>query len=634
MHEIGHNIGLRHSNENNKAYNDQSCLMGLSYTSNHEFPKMCFNGAKSWLLGWYKNKSTSIKLDSDDQDAYWNGNLVGVTNYLTVSATQTQHTKHQHVVVAEIVTSDDSDDESANYYLLFNHKDGINSQVAEFGDQITITRGHFHGTGDYLNEIDASEHMGHLAVGDSYTIRNYLQSEVDLIIKFCETDSDITSPTIADVHAAKVSVYLSTGTDHCPSPITTPAPTSLVTSSPTAAPNINTAPSPTNINKCSSGEFRFIFQIQIDSYSDETSWDIRSEDGAIVVQSMASLRESTTLQTHDLCLRDGCYDFKIKDDWGDGICCNYGHGWYKGYLYNDDSNTDPIFQGGKFSDVVVERFCGTSSVTSPSTPGGKDNDSPSVSPPSNDLIQCPSGELKMEVSLMTDKYPEETSFHIFDRSNTNIMDEQGPFFKNAKNEFNKCITPGCYTFEIEDKWGDGICCNYGQGDFEVMVDGKKVLQGENFKRSFSQSFCGCGVGKKHFDLSIIPDPFPEETSWELKNSANNVVLSGSSIGDSGCIPDGCYTLYIYDTYGDGMCCEYGNGSFTVTYDNNEVATGGQFRSVYSTSFGDSCDTAANIAEPSPVVINQGYEKGEVIKEDDEPRGAIGCLLKKAFRLFK
>ena len=30
-HELGHNMGLEHSDENNKSYDDQSCIMGLSY---------------------------------------------------------------------------------------------------------------------------------------------------------------------------------------------------------------------------------------------------------------------------------------------------------------------------------------------------------------------------------------------------------------------------------------------------------------------------------------------------------------------------------------------------------------------------------------------------------------------------
>ena len=50
MHEVGHNLGLAHSNEGGGEYEDQSGMMGYSYDCD-DCPKMCFNGPKSWQLG-------------------------------------------------------------------------------------------------------------------------------------------------------------------------------------------------------------------------------------------------------------------------------------------------------------------------------------------------------------------------------------------------------------------------------------------------------------------------------------------------------------------------------------------------------------------------------------------------------
>lgn len=44
MHEVGHNLGLGHSNESG-TYNDQSGMMGYSYAQ-EDGPLMCFNAAK------------------------------------------------------------------------------------------------------------------------------------------------------------------------------------------------------------------------------------------------------------------------------------------------------------------------------------------------------------------------------------------------------------------------------------------------------------------------------------------------------------------------------------------------------------------------------------------------------------
>ena len=73
-------------------------------------------------------------------------------------------------------------------------------------------------------------------------------------------------------------------------------------------------------------------------------------------------------------------------------------------------------------------------------------------------------------------------------------------------------------------------------------------------------------------LSLTFDNYPEETSWALKNESGTTVASGGNYGSAGdgatitdvsCLPAGCYTFTINDAYGDGICCTYGNGSYTL-----------------------------------------------------------------------
>ncbi len=87
-------------------------------------------------------------------------------------------------------------------------------------------------------------------------------------------------------------------------------------------------------------------------------------------------------------------------------------------------------------------------------------------------------------------------------------------------------------------------------------------------------------------LTIVLDNYPGETSWNIKNSANTIVASGGTYGSqpSGstvniplCLPNGCYTLTMLDSYGDGICCAYGNGSYTLKNSSNVVlASGGSY----------------------------------------------------------
>jgi hypothetical protein len=73
-------------------------------------------------------------------------------------------------------------------------------------------------------------------------------------------------------------------------------------------------------------------------------------------------------------------------------------------------------------------------------------------------------------------------------------------------------------------------------------------------------------------LTLKLDNYPEETSWTIKNSAGTTVASGGTYGSSpdgstitttNCLPTGCYTFTINDSYGDGICCTYGNGNYTL-----------------------------------------------------------------------
>lgn len=74
------------------------------------------------------------------------------------------------------------------------------------------------------------------------------------------------------------------------------------------------------------------------------------------------------------------------------------------------------------------------------------------------------------------------------------------------------------------------------------------------------------------------DQYPEEISWEIRNSSNVVVASGSGYDSNvsqmlnipTCLPNGCYTFTIVDSYGDGLCCQYGNGYFQLLAPGGEV----------------------------------------------------------------
>lgn len=95
-------------------------------------------------------------------------------------------------------------------------------------------------------------------------------------------------------------------------------------------------------------------------------------------------------------------------------------------------------------------------------------------------------------------------------------------------------------------------------------------------------------------LTIVFDNYPEEISWEITNAAGATVASASyAVGFSQgatqveipCLQAGCYDFTINDTYGDGLCCNEGPGSYTLTDPSGAVlASGGNFNSTETTNF--------------------------------------------------
>lgn len=113
------------------------------------------------------------------------------------------------------------------------------------------------------------------------------------------------------------------------------------------------------------------------------------------------------------------------------------------------------------------------------------------------------------------------------------------------------------------------------------------------------SFAQCPPGELEFQLDLTPDSYPSETSWELTDAGGNVIASGDTTDALLCVPDnGCYTFTINDTYGDGICCAYGQGAYTVLFDGDTVASGGEFQHSEATMF--NCPPGSNCNDPLTV----------------------------------
>ena len=91
-------------------------------------------------------------------------------------------------------------------------------------------------------------------------------------------------------------------------------------------------------------------------------------------------------------------------------------------------------------------------------------------------------------------------------------------------------------------------------------------------------------------LTINTDNYGNETSWEVLDSDNQVIYSGGGYANNTtytetfCLEEVCYTLVLSDSYGDGICCTYGQGSYILRGPSGTIATGGEFANTESVEF--------------------------------------------------
>ncbi|MCC6463297.1 MAG: redoxin domain-containing protein [Saprospiraceae bacterium] len=111
---------------------------------------------------------------------------------------------------------------------------------------------------------------------------------------------------------------------------------------------------------------KILLKIRTDAYGAETYWELRDEAGQVLEKGgnqavgpngggkfPAGIPDGPGAYNNNALIRDtlvlpepGCYSIHFADAFGDGMCCQYGNGYFK--LYNLDNPTVPILSGGDF----------------------------------------------------------------------------------------------------------------------------------------------------------------------------------------------------------------------------------------------------------------------------------------------
>lgn len=90
------------------------------------------------------------------------------------------------------------------------------------------------------------------------------------------------------------------------------------------------------------------------------------------------------------------------------------------------------------------------------------------------------------------------------------------------------------------------------------------------------STCETGQGQFHFQLDLLTDNYGYDTSWELIDRYGDRTAWGRDFDDLTSYTEvfcleksqGCYNFSLYDSFGDGLCCENGRGEYSIYVDGN------------------------------------------------------------------
>ena len=200
---------------------------------------------------------------------------------------------------------------------------------------------------------------------------------------------------------------------------------------------------------------------------------------------------------------------------------------------------------------------------------------------------------------------------------------------------------GEISWDITDADGNVVAA----GDANAAVGGSATLPAGDYSFNGYDSY---GDGWNGFVLGITDAGSGNEYSLTLDDGSTNSVavsVSGASTCtypaneqvdcDGNCAGGGIlYQFDISDQFGDGMCCSYGEGSYTILVDGAEVATGSDFGGSASHAFcapADACVLVVFVADNYPGEQSWSLSAdgtqilGEGLDGSTATYGAGGCV---------
>ncbi|MBN4066111.1 hypothetical protein JYT51_02130, partial [Candidatus Amoebophilus asiaticus] len=194
----------------------------------------------------------------------------------------------------------------------------------------------------------------------------------------------------------------------------------------------------------------------------------------------------------------------------------------------------------------------------------------------------------MKIRVTPDDYPTDITWTLKKWDNNSVQSVRLGDHNNLTIT-EVCSTIDTYEFIIDDYYGDGICCQWGQGSYFITNNGDTV---DNYRPSLDDPYytryevIKLDTGTQQIvSIDFTADGFPGDLAWQITDANGTVIypLDGTFMNMPTSVPNapfsyltklhnllpaGCYTLIVTDSYGDGICCDHGQGSILIHENNN------------------------------------------------------------------
>ena len=318
--------------------------------------------------------------------------------------------------------------------------------------------------------------------------------------------------------------------------------------------------------------------IQLDQYPPETAWVItQGPDTVVVSPSYMGVVPNTLVEQRIFLNSNTDYTFTIIDAFGDGICCEFGEGFFitanncEGIVFEEYEFGSSI---ASYDFNLIPCELPTSDITfrvnlanAPpeiETPGVLGNwNGWQVIP----MIYDEDDEWFVTIPIQQGNY----LWKFADFNNPNIqelpvgIDENSCFLFDGNGFINRTleVIEGENQLLINYCWESCLPCGAIPGCSDPSAINWSPWANYDNGSCIVQN-TDCPPGETFIEIVVTPDNFGGETSWKLFDDFEEVAAvnpgeyggspPGIPISTVLCVPSGVmYDLVIFDTYGDGLC---------------------------------------------------------------------------------